>query len=127
MQIGSEVKYIRYNHTDDAIQTGTGVVLAYGLDPEKRVIALIRDNVKRGQDGKLATFNTPLKGVNPTPEFEKDFEEMLFKVKDIEETANSAIRKLTDDANAEIIKLHDEVLGEAVNLDEPQAETEAQA
>lgn len=123
--VGSLVSYIRH-HITEGILTGKGYVKAYGLDPENRMIALVQDKKRRDpQTGKPQVFNVPARGVNPSPEFEAGFRELVQRVETTSAEANALIRKFTEEANEKLRVLHDEVLGAPLDLPEGVDEEEA--
>lgn len=123
-EIGSKVEFVR-RHAVEGVITGTGLLRAYGVDAENRVIALIQDSVRVGQDGQPEVFNTPVMCVNPTNEMIEDFKNLVVQVSQIEEKANAEIKKLTDAANAEIVALNDNLFGEPISF-ETETETLAE-
>lgn len=115
--IGVEVTYIRHHHKEGVMQ-GAGRVKAFGLDPEKRIIALIQDAERVGPDGKAEVFNVPARCVNPSPEYVEAFTALVGNVKAVETEANLAARQIVDEANAKIGRMQDEVLGEPVAIED---------
>ena len=109
--IGTEVAYIR-NHRTEGVLEGRGLLKGMGLDPEKRVFALIQDNERVGADGKPELFNCPARCVNASDDFKAAFTSLVGNVQATETEANAAVRKLVDDANARIGRMQDELLGE---------------
>lgn len=114
MKIGDKVKYIK--HENDKVFEGEGTVRAYGLDHEQRIVVLIADKERLGEDGNPKVFNTFERCVNPTNDFKAKFRKLVSDVDNTTTTANAEIKKITDEANNLIGKLHDDILGKPVEL-----------
>lgn len=116
-RIGETVKYVRHNNKTGLIERGEGVVKAYGLDPENRIVVLVRDNNNvEPATGKFVQFNTPARAINPTPEFEMEFEKLVLDVKTIEKHAKQDQQHIVDEANTKITGFHNDVLGEPLDI-----------
>lgn len=114
MKIGDKVKYIK--HKDDSVIEGEGTVRAYGLDREQRIVVLIGDSERLGEDGNPEVFNTFERCVNPSDDFKKQFTQLVSDVASTTGEANAKIREITQAANDKIGKLHDDILGKPVEL-----------
>jgi len=115
LTIGQEIEYLKHSK-EEGVYKSIGKVKAIGLDAENRIIVLVHDTQRLDDNGNPLVCNTFLPCVNPTPEYEAQFEQLVKDVAAIEDEANANIRKLTNDANAAIGKLHDELVGAPVEL-----------
>ena len=114
--IGEVVTFIRYS-TADGIQEGEGKLAGYGLNPDGRIVALVKTSAPNEEGEDVPTsFNIHAKAVNPMPGFRDRFRGLMEEITAFEKEANEAIVKLTDEANAKIEGMNTAVLGEPMKL-----------
>ena len=102
--IGTTVTYIRHNQ--DGVSQGEAVLKGVGLDPDGRVIVLL----KEGENA----FNTFASCLNPTEEFCAAFTAHVEEIEALAKEGNEKNKSIVDDYNARIKALRDEVVGEAL-------------
>ena len=110
--IGQTVKYIR-NKPDvksgaNEYEEGEGVVTAFFLNPDKRLMA----QIKVGEN----LVNVDLACVDPSESAKAEFKEMVEAVDALTSEGNAAVKVIVDDYNARVQAAYTAFLGEPVSI-----------
>lgn len=108
MEIGTKTQYTRF--ADGKVLTGEGVIKGIGLDPENRIVVLVRDGKHRFTIHKAALTSDPA--------FVAKFSEMSNKVTELGTKGNAEQDATAKKYNGEIQALKDGILGAPLALDE---------
>lgn len=107
MEIGTKTPYTRF--ADGKIIIGEGTIKGIGLDPDNRVVVLVRDGEHRFAIHKVALRNDP--------EFVKKFTVMSEKVMELGTEGNKKQDETGILYNGKINAVKDELLGAAFPKD----------
>lgn len=107
MRIGDTVNYIREHK--DGVSEGTATLTGIGLNPDKRVIVLLREGDK--------AFNTFEACVNPSPEFCEKFRVMVAEVEILAKEGNALLKSIAAGYDEKLAAKRDALLGEPLKID----------
>lgn len=106
-KLGEVVRYVRLN-PENEVEKGVGKVVAVLLDHTFRPVYRIKDGEK--------VFNADSVALNADEATEEAYLAHGRDIREYTQTANAAVKKLTDEANAEIEARHTAVLGAPLTL-----------
>ena len=113
--LGAKVKYIRT--TDEGkILDGVGHVQAIFLDPNKRIMAQVKD-IPIAKDVERQVYNIDFYGINPNDQVKKEYGKLI---KDIQATTlegNKLAKEVVDQYNEKVEQQYSSLLGAPVEFE----------
>lgn len=112
LPIGTKVTYIRQNSLE-APETGSGTILGYALDPNKRQLAHLETHTDNKEK-----INVDVACLNPSGEYIEKYADAIKDIKELSEEGNGKVAEIVAKYNKAVDEVFETFLSEPVVLED---------